>query len=121
MLDTDDTGLHRRTHDYLKVLAQFTDDCALCEALAPSVRQLLAEPEFASILFVRLNAARNPVASHLMNQRAAFFCELLPGQYPGVRHLNHAGGGVCAASAPAGLRAPGQLAAGLGRIGPLLL
>lgn len=121
MLDTDDKGLHRLTHDYLKVLAQFTGDCALCEALAPSVRQLVAEPEFASILFVRLDAARNPVASHLMNQRAAFFCELLPGQHPGVRHLNHAGGGVCAASAPAGLRAPGQLAAGLGRIGPLLL
>ena len=74
IFDTDDAGLRRLTREHMKVLAQFTDDdCALCAALAPSVRRFAAEPEFADIRFLTLDAARNPVASHLMNQRAAPF------------------------------------------------
>jgi thiol-disulfide isomerase/thioredoxin len=74
VLDTDDTGLRRLTHEHLKVLAKFTaDDCDVCAALAPAVEQFAAEPAFAGILFLRLDAAENPVAQQLMNQRSAPF------------------------------------------------
>ena len=66
------------------MLAKFTaDGCNLCAALAPSVAQFATEPEFAGIKFLRLDAAENPGARHLMNERAApFFCQLLSGPHP---------------------------------------
>ena len=42
-------------------------------ALAPSIEQFAAEPEFAGITFLRLDSAENPVARQLMNERAAPF------------------------------------------------
>ncbi len=74
VLNTDDAGLRRFTHEHLKVLAKFTsDECALCAALAPSIEQFALEPEFAGIRFLRLDSDENPVAKHLMNERAAPF------------------------------------------------
>lgn len=74
VLDTDDAGLRRLTHEHLKVLAKFTaDDCTLCAALAPSLERFAGDPTYAGIKFLRLNAAENPVARHLMNKRAAPF------------------------------------------------
>ena len=73
VLDTDDAGLLRITHENLKVLAKFTaTNCPICTALSPSIEQFAAA-EFAGIRFLRLDVAENPVAKHLMNQRAAPF------------------------------------------------
>lgn len=72
--DTNDEGLRQYIHDRLKVFAQFTaDDCPICKMLEPGFARLADEEEYEGIFFVRLDADENPVAKHLMNQRAAPF------------------------------------------------
>lgn len=74
VVNTDDAGLRRLTHEHPKVLAKFTAaGCAICAALAPSLERFAGKREFAGITFLRLDAAENPVASKLMNERAAPF------------------------------------------------
>ncbi|WP_400191210.1 thioredoxin family protein [Hymenobacter sp. B81] len=75
VLDTNDGGLRRLTHEHPKVLAKFTStrDCAACELLAPHLTQFAADPAYADITFLRLDSDENPVARQLMNERAAPF------------------------------------------------
>lgn len=74
VVDTDDEHLRRLTHEHLKVFAKFTsENCAVCQALAPSFAQYADRPENVGILFVRLNSDENPVAKKLMQEKVAPF------------------------------------------------
>jgi thiol-disulfide isomerase/thioredoxin len=74
IINTDDTGLRRLTHERMKVLAQFTStNCTICEALAPVFEKLAGDEEYQGIAFVRLNSDENPVAKQLMQERSAPF------------------------------------------------
>ncbi|MFC7668641.1 thioredoxin domain-containing protein [Hymenobacter humi] len=74
VIDTNDEGLRRYTHDRLKVFAKFTaEDCATCGLLAPGFRKVADDQAYQGILFVRLNSDENPVAKLMMAQREAPF------------------------------------------------
>lgn len=74
IIDTNDEGLRRLTHERLKVFAQFTtDNCETCRLLGPAFARFADDEEYQGILFVRLDSDANPVAKHLMNVRAAPF------------------------------------------------
>jgi len=74
VVDTDDEHLRRLIHEHLKVFAKFTsENCAICEALAPPFDKFVDAPENVGILFVRLNSDQNPVAKKLMQQKVAPF------------------------------------------------
>ena len=74
IIDTDDEGLRRYTHDQLKVIAKFTaDNCPICKMLEPSFARFAEEAAYQGILFVRLDSDETPVARQLMNQRSAPF------------------------------------------------
>ncbi|SHI82250.1 hypothetical protein SAMN02745146_1615 [Hymenobacter daecheongensis DSM 21074] len=82
VLDTDDAGLRRYTHEHLKVFAKFTsDNCATCELLAPPFAKFSDDELFRSILFLRLASEENPVALKLMQDKVApFFVSYCQGQ-----------------------------------------
>jgi thiol-disulfide isomerase/thioredoxin len=82
VLDTDDEGLRRLTHEHLKVFAKFTsENCATCELLAPPFAQFADDAPYHGILFLRLNSDQNPVAKKLMQQKVApFFVSYCQGQ-----------------------------------------
>lgn len=82
ILDTDDAGLRRLTHEHLKVFAKFTaPHCAICEQLSLPFASLAQEDTFAGIRFLRLNANENPVARKLMKEKEApFFVSYCQGQ-----------------------------------------
>lgn len=75
VINTNDSGLRRLTHEHTLVLAKFTSDqdCPVCEQLAPHFTQFAADPAYSDIVFLRLNSDENPVARHLMNTRSAPF------------------------------------------------
>jgi hypothetical protein len=74
VVDTDDDGLRRLTHERMKVFAKFTaQDCSTCKLLGPGFARFADDEEYQGILFVRLSSDENPVAKHLMNERAAPF------------------------------------------------
>jgi thiol-disulfide isomerase/thioredoxin len=74
VVDTDDEHLRRLTHEHLKVFAKFTsENCAICQALAPPFAKFADDPGNEGILFVRLNSDENPVAKKLMQQKVAPF------------------------------------------------
>jgi thioredoxin 1 len=74
VVDADDEHLRRLIHEHLKVFAQFTsENCAICEALAPPFTKFVDAPENVGILFIRLNVDQNPVAKKMMEQKAAPF------------------------------------------------
>lgn len=82
VIDTNDEGLRRLTHEHLKVFAKFTSsDCVICEQLAPPFARFADQDPFTSIVFLRLNASENPVAHKLMRERSApFFVSYCQGQ-----------------------------------------
>ncbi|GAA3927159.1 thioredoxin family protein [Hymenobacter algoricola] len=74
VIDTNDEGLRRYTHDHLKVFVKFTsDNCEICEQLAPPFARFADDALFETILFLRLASEENPVARKLMQQRVAPF------------------------------------------------
>jgi thiol-disulfide isomerase/thioredoxin len=75
VVETNDEGLRRLTHEHLKVFAKFTSEknCETCELLAPHFARFAADPAFESIYFIRLNSDENPVARKLMQERVAPF------------------------------------------------
>ena len=74
VIDTDDTGLRQFIHDRLKVFALFTsDNCPICELLAPGFEKFADDEAYQGILFLRLNSDENPVAKQLMAVRVAPF------------------------------------------------
>ena len=74
VIDANDEDLRRLTHDYLKVFAKFTsDDCPVCEALAPPFAMFADDAGYEGILFIRLSSDENPVAKQLMQKKAAPF------------------------------------------------
>lgn len=82
VIDTDDEGLRRLTHERLKVFAKFTSEgCATCALLAPPFAKFADDAEFSAILFLRLNSDQNPVAKKLMQEKIApFFVSYCQGQ-----------------------------------------
>ncbi|UYZ64399.1 thioredoxin family protein [Hymenobacter weizhouensis] len=74
VIDTNDIGLRTLIHDYPKVVAKFTsENCAICELLAPSFEKYSLDPRYSGIAFLRLNSDENPVARQMMAQRVAPF------------------------------------------------
>jgi len=74
VINTNDEGLRTLTHERMKVFAKFTsDNCPICELVAPGFAKYADDEAYEGILFVRLDSDENPVARHLMNQRAAPF------------------------------------------------
>jgi thioredoxin 1 len=74
VVDADDEHLRRLIHEHLKVFAKFTsEDCTICESLAPPFNKFVDAPENVGILFVRLNVDQNPVAKKMMEQKSAPF------------------------------------------------
>lgn len=74
VVDTDDEHLRRLTHEHMKVLAKFTsENCEICQALAPPFAKFVDDPGNETILFVRLNSDENPVAKKLMQEKIAPF------------------------------------------------
>lgn len=74
VLDTDDEGLRRLTHEHLKVFAKFTSPgCNICEQLAPPFAKYADQDPFTTILFLRLNSDENPVAKKMMQEKVAPF------------------------------------------------
>jgi len=82
VIDTNDEGLRRFTHEHMKVFAKFTSDgCAICEELAPPFTKFADEEPYRTILFLRLATEENPVARKLMQQKfAPFFVSYCQGQ-----------------------------------------
>lgn len=82
IINTNDEGLRRLTHEQLKVFAKFTSDsCEICEQLAPPFAKFACDAEFDTIQFLRLDSDENPVAKKLMQQRVApFFASYCQGQ-----------------------------------------
>ena len=74
VVEANDESLRRLIHEHLKVFAKFTsDDCAICETLAPPFAKFVDDPENVGILFVRLDSDQNPVAKKLMQDKIAPF------------------------------------------------
>ena len=74
VVDADDEHLRRLIHEHMKVFAKFTsEDCTVCETLAPPFTKFVDAPENVGILFVRLNSDQNPVAKKLMQEKIAPF------------------------------------------------
>jgi thioredoxin 1 len=74
VVDADDEQLRRLIHEHLKVFAKFTsENCAVCEALAPPFTKFVDDPDNVGILFVRLDTDQNPVAKKLMQEKVAPF------------------------------------------------
>ncbi|MGI4863225.1 MAG: thioredoxin family protein [Janthinobacterium lividum] len=74
VVDTDDDHLRRLIHEHLKVFAKFTsENCDVCQSLAPPFAKFVDAPENVGILFVRLNSDENPVAKKLMQDKIAPF------------------------------------------------
>ena len=74
VVDADDESLRRLIHEHIKVFAKFTsENCAICQELAPPFDKFVDAPENVGILFVRLNSDQNPVAKKLMEQKIAPF------------------------------------------------
>ena len=61
--DATDTDLRQLIYSQECVLVKYVDDdCTVCKTLAPHLEQFANDPRYAHILFLRLNAAENPVA-----------------------------------------------------------
>lgn len=74
VVDATDDQLRHLIHEHLKVFAKFTsENCQVCQALAPPFSKFVDAPENTGILFVRLNSDENPVAKKMMQQRVAPF------------------------------------------------
>jgi len=74
VVDADDEQLRHLIHEHMKVFAKFTsENCAICDALAPPFTKFVDDPQNVSILFVRLNADQNPVAKKMMQEKIAPF------------------------------------------------
>ena len=74
VLDTDDAGLRKITHEEPLVFAKFTTgNCAICKMLEPGFVRLAAAVAYQGIRFVRLSSDENPVAKQLMASREAPF------------------------------------------------
>ena len=74
VVDADDEHLRRLIHEHLKVFAKFTsENCPICESLAPPFDKFVDAPENVGVLFVRLNVDQNPVAKKMMEQKSAPF------------------------------------------------
>ncbi|WBA42723.1 thioredoxin family protein [Hymenobacter canadensis] len=72
--DVSDEQLRQLTHEHLKVFAKFTsENCDVCEQLAPPFVKFSDDEEFETILFVRLNSDENPVAKKIMQEKIAPF------------------------------------------------
>ena len=82
VVDANDEGLRRFTHEHLKVFAKFTSpDCAICKQLAPPFAKFSDQDPFTTILFLRLNSDENPVAKKMMQEKIApFFVSYCQGQ-----------------------------------------
>ena len=62
--DATDTDLRQIVYGHRCVLVKFVDaDCTVCQALAPHLTHFANDPQYAHVLFLRLNAAENPVAA----------------------------------------------------------
>lgn len=74
VIDTNDEGLRTLIHDFPRVLAKFTsENCAICDLLAPPFEELSTDPRYAKTVFLRLDADENPVARKMMDQKVAPF------------------------------------------------
>ena len=74
VMDADDESLRHLTHDHLKVFAKFTsENCDICEQLAPPFTKFADQEPFEHILFLRLNSEENPVAKKMMQEKIAPF------------------------------------------------
>lgn len=74
VLETDDAGLRRYTHERLKVFAKFTSaKCPICKLLAPGFARFATAEAYQGILFIQLDSDQNPVAKRLMAERVAPF------------------------------------------------
>lgn len=74
ILDTNDENLRRLIHDHLKVFVKFTSqNCEICDQLAPPFTKFADAQAFEPILFLRLNSDENPVARKIMQQKSAPF------------------------------------------------
>ncbi|GGF10490.1 hypothetical protein GCM10011383_22070 [Hymenobacter cavernae] len=74
VVDADDESLRRLTHEHLKVFAKFTsENCDICEQLAPPFTKFADQKPFEHVLFLRLNSDENPVAKKLMQEKVAPF------------------------------------------------
>jgi hypothetical protein len=72
--DVNDEELRRLTHEHLKVFAKFTsENCDICELLAPPFIDFAGKENFKTILFLRLKSDDNPVAKKLMQEKVAPF------------------------------------------------
>lgn len=72
--ETNDEGLRRYTHEHMKVFAKFTsDNCEICQSLAPPFEKFANDQPYETILFLRLASEESPVAKKLMQQKVAPF------------------------------------------------
>lgn len=61
--DATDANLRQLIYSHQYVLTKFVDpDCTICERMAPHLERLAADPRFAHVLFLRIQAHENPVA-----------------------------------------------------------
>lgn len=74
VVDATDESLRHLTHEHLKVFAKFTsENCDICERLAPPFAKFADQQPFEHILFLRLNSDENPVAKKMMQEKIAPF------------------------------------------------
>ena len=79
--DTNDTELRTLIFDFRKVIVKFTKDkCTVCERMAHIFSHLSNTPTYQNVLFLRMDAAENPVSSKEVNMTGTpFFATYLNG------------------------------------------
>jgi thiol-disulfide isomerase/thioredoxin len=75
VINATDNELRSIIFDNKRVLVKFIDkDCSLCKVLAPSIEALSVDPRYKQIVFLRIDAATNPVsAKEVQYTKAPFF------------------------------------------------
>lgn len=62
--EASDADLRTLIHKHDLVIVKFVDEnCQVCKELAPSFQGLAGNPKYRDVLFLRMNAAENPVSS----------------------------------------------------------
>ena len=82
VINATDSELRSIVFENKRVLVKFVDeDCNICRALAPKVEALSDQSRFSKVVFLRVDAATNPVsAEEVRFTKAPFFAAYLEGR-----------------------------------------
>ena len=82
VINATDNELRSLVFDNKRVLVKFIDaECRICKALAPELESLSEQARYSKVVFLRVDAATNPVsAEEVRFTKAPFFAAYLNGR-----------------------------------------